>query len=73
METWIKCLLFILLILVIIVTLFAIVGYSVLFLISLFHITVDFSFLNAVFAGGATCVCFSLIGGIWSQLPQSKD
>lgn len=67
MGTWIKCLLFILLILVIIVTLFAIVGYSVLFLISLFHITVDFSFLNAVFAGGATCVCFSLIGGIWSE------
>jgi uncharacterized membrane protein YqjE len=67
MGTWIKCLLFILLILVIIVTLFAIVGYSVLFLISIFHITVDFSFLNAVFAGGATCVCFSLIGGIWSE------
>jgi flagellar basal body-associated protein FliL len=67
MGTWIKCLLFILLILVIIVTLFAVVGYSVLFLISLFHITVDFSFLNAVFAGGATCVCFSLIGGIWSE------
>lgn len=67
MGTWIKCLLFILLILVIIVTLFAIVGYSVLFLISLFHITVDFSFLNAVFAGGATCICFSLIGGIWSE------
>ena len=67
MGTWIKCLLFILLILVIIVTLFAIVGYSVLFLISLFHIAVDFSFLNAVFAGGATCVCFGLIGGIWSE------
>ena len=67
MGTWIKVLLFILLILVIIVTLFAIVGYSVLFLISLFHITVDFSFLNAVFAGGATCVCFSLIGGIWNE------
>lgn len=67
MGTWIKCLLFSLLILVVIVILFAIVGYSVLFLISLFHITVDFSFLNAVFAGGATCVCFSLIGGIWSE------
>lgn len=67
MGTWIKVLLLSLLILVIIVTLFAIVGYSVLFLISLFHITVDFSFLNAVFAGGATCVCFSLIGGIWSE------
>ena len=67
MGTWIKCLLFILLILAIIVTLFAVVGYSVLFLISLFHITVAFSFLNAVFAGGATCVCFSLIGGIWSE------
>ena len=67
MGTWIKCLLFILLILAIIVTLFAIVGYSVLFLISLFHITVDFSFLNAVFAGGATCICFSLIGGIWGE------
>lgn len=67
MGTWIKCLLFILLNLVIIVTLFAVVGYSVLFLISLFHITVDFSFLNAVFAGGVTCVCFSLIGGIWSE------
>ena len=67
MGTWIKVLLLSLLILAIIVTLFAIVGYSVLFLISLFHITVDFSFLNAVFAGGATCVCFSLIGGIfWS-------
>lgn len=67
MGTWIKVLLLSLLILAIIVTLFAIVGYSVLFLISLFHITVDFSFLNAVFAGGATCVCFSLIGGIWSE------
>ena len=67
MGTWIKCLLFSLLILVVIVILFAIVGYSALFLISLFHITVDFSFLNAVFAGGATCVCFSLIGGIWSE------
>ena len=67
MRTWIKCLLFSLLILAIIVTLFAIVGYSVLFLISLFHITVDFSFLNAVFAGGATCVCFSLIEGIWRE------
>ena len=67
MGTWIKGLLFSLLILVVIVILFAIVGYSVLFLISLFHITVDFSFLNAVFAGGATCVCFSLIGGIWSE------
>lgn len=67
MGTWIKVLLFILLILAIIVTLFAVVGYSVLFLISLFHITVDFSFLNAVFAGGATCVCFSLIGGIWGE------
>lgn len=67
MGTWIKVLLLSLLILVIIVTLFAVVGYSVLFLISLFHITVDFSFLNAVFAGGATCVCFSLIGGIWSE------
>ena len=67
MRTWIKVLLLSLLILAIIVTLFAIVGYSVLFLISLFHITVDFSFLNAVFAGGATCVCFSLIGGIWSE------
>lgn len=67
MGTWIKVLVLSLLILAIIVTLFAIVGYSVLFLISLFHITVDFSFLNAVFAGGATCVCFSLIGGIWSE------
>ena len=67
MGTWIKCLLFILLILVIIVTLFAVVGYSVLFLISLFHITVDFSFLNAVFAGGGTWVCFGLMGGIWSE------
>ena len=67
MGTWIKGLLFILLILAIIVILFAVVGYSVLFLISLFHITVDFSFLNAVFAGGATCVCLSLIGGIWSE------
>lgn len=67
MGTWVKVLLFSLLILVVIVILFAIVGYSVLFLISLFHITVDFSFLNAVFAGEATCVCFSLIGGIWSE------
>ena len=67
MGTWVKVLLLSLLILAIIVTLFVIVGYSVLFLISLFHITVDFSFLNAVFAGGATCVCFSLIGGIWSE------
>ena len=67
MGTWIKGLLFILLILAIIVILFAVVGYSVLFLISLFHITVDFSFLNAVFAGEATCVCFSLIGGIRSE------
>ena len=67
MGTWIKVLLLSLLILAIIVTLFAIVGYSVLFLISLFHITVDFSFLNAVFAGGATCVCFSLIECIWSE------
>ena len=66
MGTWIKCLLFILLILAIIVTLFAIVGYSVLFLISLFHITVDFSFLNAVFAGVAICVFFFLIVFIWS-------
>lgn len=67
MGTWIKAILFSLLILVIIVILFAVVGYSVLFLISLFHIIVDFSFLNAVFAGGATCVLFSLIGGIWSE------
>lgn len=67
MGTWIKVLLLSLLILAIIVILFAIVGYSVLFLISLFHITVDFSFLNAFLAGGATCVCFSLIGGIWSE------
>lgn len=66
MGTWVKAILFSLLILAIIVILFAVVGYSVLFLISLFHITVDFSFLNAVFAGGATCICFSLIGGIWS-------
>lgn len=67
MGTWIKVLLLSLLILAIIITLFAIVGYSVLFLISLFHITVDFSFLNVVFTGGATCVCFSPIGGIWSK------
>lgn len=67
MGTWVKAILFSLLILAVIVILFAIVGYSVLFLISLFHITVDFSFLNAVFAGGATCVCFSPIGGMWSE------
>lgn len=67
MGTWVKALLFSLLILAVIVILFAIVGYSVLFLISLFHITVDFSFLNAVFAGGATCVCLSLIGGMWGE------